>query len=166
MVQRITPELGAHFQAWLERIATYAEESDPLGRCFSHGDYTYSQLIFEGSQRGLVDFDTVCQAEPALDLGQFLAYLRVATHKAQKLTASVQTDLGAQLGEQFLQTYIAAMGDQIEDAERLRVRVSVYEVVSLIRMALHSWQQIKPARLENVLAVLEEQLAALPQLDY
>jgi hypothetical protein len=27
-------------------------------------------------------FDTVCQAEPALDLGQFLAYLRLAVRKA------------------------------------------------------------------------------------
>ncbi|HEU5015824.1 MAG TPA: ATP-binding cassette domain-containing protein [Roseiflexaceae bacterium] len=166
IVQRITPALGAQFQAWLERIATYAEESDPVRRCFSHGDYTYSQLIFEGSQRGLVDFDTVCQAEPALDLGQFLAYLRVATHKAHKLASSAPTDLGAQLGEQFLQTYIASAGEQIEDAERLRVRASVYEVVSLMRMALHSWQQLKVARLENGIAVLEEQLATLPQLDY
>ena len=48
----------------------------------------------------------------------------------------------------------------------LRVRVSVYQVVSLMRMALHSWQQLKTDRLENGIAVLEEEFAALPQLDY
>ena len=52
VVQRITPELGARFQAWFERIATYAEESDPLDFQCSHGDYTYSQLIFDGLQSG------------------------------------------------------------------------------------------------------------------
>ena len=35
-----------------------------------------------------------------------------------------------------------------------------------MRMALHSWQQLKVARMENAIAVLEEELAALPELDY
>jgi ABC-type multidrug transport system fused ATPase/permease subunit/thiamine kinase-like enzyme len=166
VVQRITPELGARFQSWLERIESYAEESDPLRLCFSHGDYTYAQLIFDGQQSGLVDFDTVCQAEPALDIGQFLAYLRVAAHKARKAAAPGAAPIGEQLGEHFLAAYIAAAGDGVEDGERLRVRASVYEVVSLMRMALHSWHQLKGARLANAIDVLQEAMERLPQLDY
>jgi ABC-type multidrug transport system fused ATPase/permease subunit len=165
-VQRISPELGGQFQAWLERIEAYAGESDPLRPCFSHGDFTYAQVIFDGRQSGLVDFDTVCQAEPALDLGQFLAYLRVAAHKARKAAAPGAVPIGEQLGEHFLSAYIAAAGDQLEDSDRLRIRASVYEVVSLMRMALRSWQQLKSARLENALTVLEEAMERLPQLDY
>ena len=165
-VKRVAPELGAQFQTWLERIESYAEESDALLPRFCHGDYTYAQVIFDGRQSGLVDFDTVCQAEPALDLGQFLAYLRAAAHKARKAASSGTTPIGVQLGEHFLDAYIAAAGEQIEDAERLRIRVSVYEVVSLMRMALHSWQQLKATRLENAIAVLEEAMVRLPQLDY
>jgi ABC-type multidrug transport system fused ATPase/permease subunit/thiamine kinase-like enzyme len=165
-MQQVAPELGAQFQEWLERIGSYAEASDPLPLCFSHGDYTYSQLIFDGSRSGLVDFDTVCQAEPALDLGQFLAYLRVAAHKARRNTAPGATPIGEQLGEQFLRAYMAGSGEQLEDAERMRIRTSVYEVVSLLRMALHSWQQLKGSRLENAIAVFEEAIARLPQLDY
>jgi len=165
-VQRVSPELGAQFQSWLDRIESYAEESDALLPRFCHGDYTYAQVIFDGRQSGLVDFDTVCQAEPALDLGQFLAYLRAAAHKARKAASSGATPIGVQLGEHFLDTYIAAAGDQVEDAERLRIRASVYEVVSLMRMALHSWQQLKATRLENAIAVLEEAMVRLPQLDY
>jgi thiamine kinase-like enzyme len=165
-VQHVSPALGARFQGWLERIETYAEESDPLRPCLSHGDFTHAQLIFDGARSGLVDFDTICQAEPALDLGQFLAYLRVATHKAGKAAAADSKALGERLGEQFLAAYLEAMGPRIEDAERLRVRAMVYQVISLLRMALHSWQQIKPARIENAVAVLQETLDALPQLDY
>ncbi len=165
-VRRVAPPLGEQFQSWLERIENYAEESDPLQLVFSHGDYTYAQVIFDGASSGLVDFDTVCQAEPALDLGQFLAYLRVAAHKARRAATPGAAPIGEQLGEHFLSAYVAAAGDHLEDAERLRIRASVYEIVSLMRMALHSWQQIKPARLENALAVLEEALARLPQLDY
>jgi hypothetical protein len=166
MVTRIVPNLGTQFQSWLDRIATYAEESDALRLGFSHGDYTYTQLIFDGKQCGLVDFDTICQAEPALDLGQFLAYLRVATRKAHKRAAAPASDFGAQLGERFLQTYIATTSERLEDVDRLRIRVSVYTIVSLLRMALHSWQQLKIARMENVISVLEEEMACLPQLDY
>jgi aminoglycoside phosphotransferase (APT) family kinase protein len=165
-VQRVSPELGTQFQAWLDRIDSYAEESDALLPRFCHGDYTYAQVIFDRTSSGLVDFDTVCQAEPALDLGQFLAYLRVAAHKARKAATPGAVPIGVQLGEHFLDAYIAAAGDQVEDLERLRIRASVYEVVSLMRMALHSWQQLKSARLENAIAVLDEAMVRLPQLDY
>jgi thiamine kinase-like enzyme len=165
-VRRVAPELGARFRAWLERIESYSEESDALSFRFSHGDYTYTQLVFDGTQSGLVDFDTICQAEPALDLGQFLAYLRVAAHKAHKASASGATAIGDQLADRFLDAYSAAMGDRVEDQEWLKVRVSIYKIVSLMRMALHSWQQIKPARIENAIAVLEEEITCLPQLNY
>ena len=46
------------------------------------------------------------------------------------------------------------------------MRASVYQVISLLRMALHSWQKLKGTRIENVIAVLEEEMACLPQLDY
>ena len=46
--------------------------------------------------------------------------------------------------------------------ERLDDRVPVYEVISLLRMALHSWQKLKGTRLEYVIAVLEERVACLP----
>jgi hypothetical protein len=163
IVRRISPELGAQFLFWLERAEAYAQESQPLSLGFGHGDFSYTQLIFEGEQSGLVDFDTVCQAEPALDLGQFLAYVRVAVRKGQKSgrTPAVLTE---QLCAQFIQSYIAAAGDRLEDEERLRMRVPVYEIISLLRLALHSWQKLKGSRLEYVIAILEERVSCLPQL--
>ena len=65
---------------------------EPLPLTFSHGDYTYTELIFADSSCGLVDFDTSCQAEPALDLGQFLAYLRLTARKIQQHGADTTTD--------------------------------------------------------------------------
>ena len=165
-IHSVAPQLAAQLQAWLEQIETYAEESDPLPRCFCHGNFRHSKLLFDSADSGLVDFDTVCQAEPALDLGQFLAYLRVAIQKTQSSAVSVPTAIAEQLCEHFLSTYIAAAGDQLEDAERLRIRVAVYEAVSLLRTLIHSWQVIKVSRIEHVVAVLEERLARLPELNY
>jgi hypothetical protein len=162
-VQRIAPELGAQFQSWLEQVESYAATSPTLDLCFSHGDFSYTQLIFEGQQTGLVDFDTVCQAEPALDLGQFLAYVRMAVQKGRKSATPAPAGLTEQLCEQFLQAYMAA-GDHLEDEALLRRRVPVYELVSLLRLALHSWQKLKGSRLEFVLTILEERVSCLAQL--
>jgi Phosphotransferase enzyme family len=162
IMQRISPELGAQFQGWLERTAAAAANSGALKLCFSHGDFSYTQLIFEGAQSGLVDFDTICQAEPALDLGQFLAYLRVAVLKGQKAAVPTSAALTEQLCTRFLTSYIAAAGEWLEDEAQLRARVPVYEIISLLRLALHSWQKLKGSRLEYVIAILEERVLCLP----
>jgi phosphotransferase family enzyme len=163
-VRHISPELGAQFDVWLAQAEAQAAASKPLQLCFSHGDFSYTQLIFDGSQSGLVDFDTVCQAEPALDLGQFLAYVRMAGRKGQKAGATAPVELSEQLCTRFLQDYITAAGDRLEDEEQLRMRVPVYEIISLLRLALHSWQKLKGSRLEYVLSILEERVSCLPQL--
>jgi thiamine kinase-like enzyme len=165
-VQHITPELGAQIEEWIERLQTYAEQSDPLGWCFSHGNFTHSQILFDGPNSGLIDFDTICQAEPALDLGQFIAYLRFAGRKAEPAIPPAPSTPFDLLEERFLTTYSAAMGNRIEDIERLRVRISIYEVVSALRRVLRSWQKMKGDRLTNAIAVLEKEIACLPQLDY
>jgi ABC-type multidrug transport system fused ATPase/permease subunit len=160
-LRRISPELGAQLQAWLARVEAAAGRSDSLPPCLSHGDFTHTQVLFDGVASGLVDFDTVCQAEPALDLGQFLAYLRLEAQKAQQEAAVAPTALAEPLWAGFLDTYLALADVRREDEALLRRRVTIYELVSLLRIALHSWQKLKGTRIENVMAVLEERVACL-----
>jgi hypothetical protein len=163
-ILRYSPVLGARLQAWLQQIEAYAEQSDPLPLGFSHGDFTSGQLIFDGATPGLVDYDSACQAEPALDIGQFLAYLRVADKKKEQTDAS--GELVAEISERFMAAYLAAAGDRVEDIDRLRVRISVYKIISLLRRTMRSWQKFKGSRTASALAILEEEIACLPQLDY
>ena len=86
--------------------------------------------------------------------------------KAQKLADGTSAPLADDLRERFLRTYTREMGSRIDDAERLRVRVAVYQMVSLLRRALRSWQKFKGSRLENAIEIIEEEMACLPQLDY
>lgn len=159
---RVSPELGARLHSWLEQTGGYAEKTERMPLCFSHGDYTYTQLIFAGAQRGLVDFDTVCQSEPALDLGQFLAYQRLAIRKDQRPDAPLPATAVDQLREQFLNAYMATAGERLGDKQRLRDRVDVYEIVSLLRLAVHSWQKLKVSRLQHAMLLIEERIACLP----
>jgi ABC-type multidrug transport system fused ATPase/permease subunit len=143
--------LGAH----LDRAELAAASTDEAPPVFSHGDFTPSQVLFAGPVHGLIDLDTACQAEPALDLGQFLAYFEVLRRKAD-LAADRPPSPADELRDAFLNAYAAADGVNL-DRDGLLQRASAYQTVSLTRMALRSWLQLKVARLENVLNVLEEQ---------
>jgi hypothetical protein len=162
LVRRFSPALAGRLDAAMQQLEAYAEQSDPLGLRLGHGDFTHGQLIFDGAGVGLVDFDTICQAEPALDLAQFLVYLRIATRKSDPSRAAELLD---QLGQRFLGAYLAAAGEAAEDAERLRIRITIYRVVNLLRRTLRSWQKFKGSRTSHAFALLEEELACLPQLD-
>jgi aminoglycoside phosphotransferase (APT) family kinase protein len=164
-VQQFSLALDMQLQHTMRRLQHYAATTAALPICFSHGDYTYTQLIFDERSCGLVDFDTVCQAEPALDLGQFLAYMRLAARKAEFGICeaggeSIALDLDA-LGAHFIDTYIEVAGYGAAYAAQLRARVAAYEVISLMRITLHSWQKMKSSRLEVATALLEERTAAL-----
>jgi hypothetical protein len=159
-VQANSPELGAQIAAWLEQIASVAAQTQPLPLCFNHGDFTYGQLLFDDTTSGLVDFDSVCQAEPALDLGQFLTYLRVASLKS-KLTPAATRALTDRLGQRFLHAYSGSAGTLAGDSERLLARVKLYKALSLVRRTLRSWRKFKPGRVESALELLAEEIAGL-----
>jgi len=159
LVRRVSPGLGERLDAWLDLAEERAGASGALAAGFAHGDFSYTQLIFDGRHSGLVDFDTVCQAEPALDLGQFLAYLAVAARKAKAPDGpGPGTSLAGRLGARFLDAYAEAAGAARAE---LPHRAAVYELVSLLRLAFHSWQKLKRSRLEHVVDVLDERVPEL-----
>jgi len=133
--------------------------------CFGHGDFTYTQLIFDDQSCGLVDFDTVCRAEPALDLGQFTAYLRLAGRKAQRRAVergqAVEEVNIDELCTQFLRTYAQTAGYDGAELDQLYARAAAYEVISLMRITLHSWKKLKSSRLEIAADLFEERIACL-----
>jgi hypothetical protein len=157
---QFVPSFGDRAQSWLERIAALAEQSEPLELCLSHGDFKHEQLLFDDTRSGLVDFDAMCQAEPALDLGKFLAHLRAEAEKIRK-RASVSSPLDEELADRFLRAYVGAAGDHVEDERRLRLRTTLYEAIALLRLALRSQQDLDETRLESTAALLEERISAI-----
>jgi Ser/Thr protein kinase RdoA (MazF antagonist) len=128
----------------------------PLAPVLAHGDFTPSQLLLDGATGpGIVDVDTVCLAEPALDVGRFLAYLHVAARRAR---AEDSADLTAL----FLHTYLDGRGrngrraPHPADAHRLFLqRVAAYAALALGRAGASACRQLKGERLAAVLAVLD-----------
>jgi ABC-type multidrug transport system fused ATPase/permease subunit len=154
---RCDPPLAAELETQLERAERMAQASTPLEPRLAHGDFTHSQIVFDGDSSGLLDFDDVCKAEPALDLGQFTAYLKLAALKAQS-SAEASHHLDVQpLVNAFLDAYAEAAA--VPDRRRLRERHAAYERLSLIRIAVHSWHKLKAGRLAHVLKALAQESA-------
>jgi len=164
VLSEVLPELGAQITAWIDQTVEFAQAYPAMPLCFSHGDFTYTQLIFEGKDGGLVDFDTVCQAEPAQDLGHYLAYQRLNIIKDQDPNAPFPQEAIERLCALFLDTYIDVSKAWIPGESILRGRVAIYELISLIRLALHSWEKMKGSRLKQTIPLLKERIECQKQI--
>ena len=164
VLSQVLPELGAQVRSWIDQTVEFAQAYPAMPVHFSHGDFTYTQLIFDGKEGGLVDFDTMCQAEPAQDLGHYLAYQRLNIIKDQDPNFPFAPETIEHLCAVFLDTYIDTAKDWIPDEELLRGRVAIYELISLIRLTLHSWEKMKGSRLKQSMALLEERIECQRQI--
>jgi len=160
LLDRLTPSLAMDFREWVEAVQASAAAAEPWAPVFSHGDYSPSQIFLDGAECALIDFDTVCQAEPMLDLGTFVAYLRLTARKAGGDTFEARA-LADGLADRFLTAYVRERELVAADAARLRERVPPYEMLSLLRLVLHSWRKFKPERLARALALVRERLPYL-----
>jgi hypothetical protein len=165
VLSQVFPELGAHVNSWIDQTVEFSQAYPAMPLCFSHGDFTYTQLIFDGQEGGLVDFDTMCQAEPAQDLGHYLAYQRLNIIKDQDPNAPFAPEAIERLCALFLDTYIGAAKAWIADESQLRGRVAVYELISLIRLTLHSWEKMKGSRLKQTIPLLQERIECQKQIN-
>ena len=149
----IAPALTGRLHRHLDAVGDLASEPPgPAG--VAHGDFHPSQVLFDGPTPGLVDFDTVCLAEPALDIGQFCGHLAVAVRKARNVGRTTGDDGADGLASAFLDEYLRQNGGGDPDA--LRARVAAHRTVGLVRLAVRSWCQLKPERLRPALALLDE----------
>ena len=161
---QVLPEIGAQVKSWINQTVEFAQAYPEMPLCFSHGDFTYTQLIFDGREGGLVDFDSICQAEPAQDLGHYLAYQRLNIIKGQDPNFPFAPEAIERLCALFLDTYIDVSKGWIADEGHLRGRVAIYELISLIRLALHSWEKMKGSRLKQTISLLDERIECQKQI--
>jgi ABC-type multidrug transport system ATPase subunit len=149
----MAPALAASLHRHLALVGEVAGDAGGPLR-LAHGDFEPSQVLFDGPTSSLVDFDTVCRAEPALDLGHFTGHLAVAVRKGRAAAGTTAPDDGEDLSSAFLREYVRLSGT--DDPAALFARVAAYRTVELARSAVRSWCRLKPQRLRPTLAVLEE----------
>jgi hypothetical protein len=97
-------------------------------------------------------------------LGHYLAYQRLNIIKDQDPNSPFPPEGIERLCALFLDTYVEISKSWIPDEGLLRGRVAIYELISLIRLTLHSWEKMKGSRLKQTLALLEERIECQKQI--
>jgi len=140
------PALAAWLTSVIDTVESRASQLPAQAVTLGHGDFTPSQLLVDGGRIGVLDFDKVCQAEPALDLGRFLAYLRVTLAKSGLSPSPT-------IASSLLAAYEGAGGPPT-----LEARVELYGLLSLVGTAVQGWQRLKASRVQLAFQVLARQL--------
>jgi aminoglycoside phosphotransferase (APT) family kinase protein len=117
-------------------------------------------LLHQG-QVGLIDFDSWCPAEPALDLALFLTSIKdiglSVISKATQRRGGAQVDITAHI------THVEAICDSFLAAYAMlmpvsRQRVALWEALDIFTLVLRSWDRVKPVRLANTLFLLDQHI--------
>jgi Ser/Thr protein kinase RdoA (MazF antagonist) len=145
LIDEHAPALAGWLTSVIDSVESRASRLSVQAATLGHGDFTPSQLLVDGGRIGVVDFDKVCEAEPALDLGRFLAYLRVTLAKSGLSPSPT-------IASSLLAAYEAAGGPPTPEA-----RVELYALLSLVLTAVQGWQRLKAGRVQVVCEVLARQ---------
>jgi aminoglycoside phosphotransferase (APT) family kinase protein len=121
-----------------------------------HGSYKSSQLLVRDGSVFLVDFDQFCLADPALDVGYFLAYLRPAGLWYRRAGRRAWFDDAART---FVDSYLrrlAERGETPQTGEGIARRAPVYEAALLLKIGARRANRLHDPRPGEVAAVLDE----------
>jgi len=123
-VQALLPEVGAIIHTILDRAQDLHARLAAQPATFVHGDFKADHLWVTAEGLTLIDFDTCGVAEPALDVGKFLADLQwwYAANGAPGVE---------QAQAHFLGGYAAGLS-----AANLQ-RARIYETLVLVKMTVH-----------------------------
>lgn len=129
------PALAARLTRLGDQLACRLERADPDEFVVAHGGYKRSQLIPRSEGVYVVDFDGTCLADPALDVGCFLAYLR----PSRMLCGRTDYDqwfgvAGAEFVAAYRQTAIAS-GGRWDGVKGILERARLYEASHLLKIA-------------------------------
>ncbi len=127
----------------------------------SHGSYKPSQLLYREGRVFIVDFDQFALADPALDVGYFLAYLRPPGLWYRRPGTRDWFSFAAAT---FLDAYAACAADRgmsPDEVEAVLRRCHVYEAALLLKIAARRANRLHSPRPAEVRAILAEARACL-----
>jgi aminoglycoside phosphotransferase (APT) family kinase protein len=159
-VATVNADLGARMAALAVALRASSEYLAAWGSetCFIHGDCKPSQFLIGPTHVGLLDFDHCGMADPASDVGTFLASLRQLNIrqalKSQRnpgvpVTGSAPASWLRELEQQFLEVYCATSGRRPE----YRLRATWYEAVALLRKAVRAFARSPYSPLPSALVM-------------
>jgi aminoglycoside phosphotransferase (APT) family kinase protein len=145
--------------AWLTARAV-EQPPDPI--VTAHGTFHPGQVLIYQNQLGFIDFDSFCQAEPALDLALFFRRTKAIVLSAFAHDECIFDE--ATLARLFHQADAICEMFLVEyerHAPVSRQRIALWEALDFFTVVLHSWTKVKPDRLKYAIFLLEQHLRSM-----
>ena len=164
LLDEVWPDVAAHLRHRLAAVLATLDVDRlttggrwPSTRVLAHGDFTPGQVLLDDTGNvGLVDVDTLCVAEPAADLGRFLAYLHVSGIRRSRTAEPLLTELAAHFLEAYVEAYVDDSGAPAGvTPQDLRPRVAAYRALNLARLGASACWQLKDDRLAAVIDAID-----------
>ena len=155
------PSLAGTVAVVADDLAAHLRAASPDALVPSHGSYKPSQLLFRDGAVALVDFDQFCLADPALDVGYFLAYLRPPGLWYHRAGTRQWFEEAAAVFTRAYDEALAARGWTAAGRAAVLSRAHVYEAALLLKIAARRPNRLHSPRTGEVAAVLEEVRACL-----
>ena len=121
IISQIYPEMNAALGAALAEVRRAIDRCRGFKPALVHRDFYEKQVLVDGLEAILIDLDTLCVSDPAIDVGNFVAHLKLAG--LQRLESFER------LEEAFLAAY--RFGPSWDRS----ARVEAYTKASLLRLA-------------------------------
>jgi aminoglycoside phosphotransferase (APT) family kinase protein len=126
--RQLGPVVETH-PAWADRIQRVLTASERLGAaiapgkpCPSHRDFYPDNLLVDGEWLYLIDLDLYCEADPGLDMGNFIGHVTEFSLRTRQDPEAL-ADLEQALEEEFVRLAGAAS----------RAAVRAYATLTLVR---------------------------------
>ena len=154
------PELAGAAAPLLARVEDLAGRHPADPAVPAHRSFRPAQVLLADGRIGFIDFDGICQAEPAIDVALFLSSV-----KGVGLVESLAgRDVGQAAWEErlaLLDRLCAAFLDRYQSLAPLsRARVALWQTLDLLTDVMHTWTKVKPTKLPPTMLLLERHLAA------
>jgi hypothetical protein len=138
------------------RLVARLEDAQPDSFLAGHGSFKPTQLLFRGRQAFVIDLDAFGLADPADDVGCFLAYLRPNSLWYRHPGLRSWFDMAA---EEFVGAYRQSMLDLNVAAgaiDAILERARVYEGAKLVRIAVRHVTRNNSPRQQELRAICDE----------
>ena len=122
----------------------------------AHGGFKASQLLFHSHNVFVVDFDGFCLADPALDVGYFLAYLRPSGLWYQRQGMREWFEAAATLFREAYREGMSKRGVPFESINGILNRSHLYEAALLFKIATRRVNRLNSPRPQELGAILSE----------
>ena len=155
------PAQAQEVQRLAQQLATRLEKLQPDAYRPAHGGFKASQLLFHSHRVFVVDFDGFCLADPALDIGYFLAYLRPSGLWYHRPGMMPWFETAAAVFTTAYRQAMLELGAERVAVDGILQRSRLYEAALLFKIATRRVNRLNSPRAKELSAMLSEIAACL-----